>query len=659
MMRWIALPFLCLSSLVAEEPPSPPAAVFSVSATLVQIDCVVTDSAGHQVVNLTKEGFEILVDGKPQPITNFSYVRLDSPPPPTTGALKPEDIRRSMVLVVDDLSLSFSSMYYVRRTLRKFIDEQMQPGDLVALWETGRNNSVFQQFTSDKRVLAAAVENLQWNPRGLGLVDPFAPMLSGHLDNVSFGKPQVPRMEPRTEKADELAYVRLNATMGTLDTLAQLMDELRPVSGRKAVVLFSDGIYLPGQDLPGQHTNTIGVEELQRRFRRLIDKANRSGAVVYGVDARGLLSLPPEKPESLWLSQEGLVRLSEDTGGFAAVNTNGYSEAVQRVEEEQKGYYLIGFKAPENIGTGSATDKVDFHSIHVRVNGRGLHAHSRSGFFGETDEASRPKYGTPQARMVAAVQSLFNKSDLHVRMTALYRRTVDGQTYVHNLLYIDPRDITFRTDLFGTRYAALDLFIMASGYGVDPLASMSRHIAIDADEDRLKKLLADGVLLTLDVPVKHAGPYQVRACVLDSISHAAGSAGQYIDIPDLKKQHIALTTPLVDDTSAPAETRFNDVPSALREFHAGSRLAFAFRIEGERGGKFDARVQLYHDKTPVLNDPVSVPALPGKDGRDVRGELRLSSTLAPGQYYLEAMATDSGGKTPHSASSWIEFQVVQ
>jgi len=67
--------------------------------------------------------------------------------------LKPEDVRRSMVLVVDDLSLSLESMYSVCRTLRKFIAEQMQPGDLVALWDTGHNNSVFQQFTSDKRVL--------------------------------------------------------------------------------------------------------------------------------------------------------------------------------------------------------------------------------------------------------------------------------------------------------------------------------------------------------------------------------------------------------------------------------------------------------------------------------------------------------------------------
>ncbi len=84
MMRW-AVPFLCLCSLVAQEPASPPATVFSVSSTLVQIDCVVTDSAGNQVVNLTKDGFEILVDGKPQAITNFSYVYLDSPPLPTTA----------------------------------------------------------------------------------------------------------------------------------------------------------------------------------------------------------------------------------------------------------------------------------------------------------------------------------------------------------------------------------------------------------------------------------------------------------------------------------------------------------------------------------------------------------------------------------------------
>ena len=679
----MVLTLLCLCLLQAQQPAPLPATVFSVSTTLVQIDSVVTDSKGHQVTNLKPDDFQVLVDGKPEPITNFSYVHLDSPdvnrsslspqalhtPLPSANpadVLKPEDVRRSVVLVVDDLSLSFESMYSVRQTLRKFIDEQMQPGDLVALWETGRSNSVFQQFTSDKRVLQAAVGNLRWNPIGLGLVDPFEPARAGRPSITPRTGPPEALQEQRTGGANERAYRRLNATGGALDTLGQLMDELRPVGGRKAVVFFSDGIDLPGINVPGYYLQISRNDELVTRFRRLIDKANRSGAVVYTVDARGLVYLEPEQLGALGLSQQGLLQLAEDTGGFATVNSNGLSYALQCIEEEQRGYYLIGFKAPENIGTGNPASKADYHSIKVTVNRHGLRAHSRSGFFGETDEAARPKYATRQAQMLASVQSLFNKSDLHVRMTALYRRTAKGQTVVHNLLYVDPRDITFRTDLYGIHYAALDLVILASGYGVDPLAALSRHITIDANDDKLKQLRKDGMLFTLDVPVKQAGPYQIRACVLDSTSRAAGSAGQYIDIPDLKKQHIALTTPLIDDVSAPGETRFNDVSSALREFRAGSRLAFAFRIETDKDGrgavspgKFDTQIQLYRDRTPILNNPVSVAPVPGADGRAVGGELRLSSSLPAGHYYLQAMATDRRGKTPRTASSWIEFQVVE
>jgi VWFA-related protein len=692
MHRWMVVASLCLCPLQAQEPPPP--TVFSVGATLVQVDSVVTDAKGNQVVDLPREAFRVLLDGKPQPITNFSYIRLDSQDVNRPGlspqslrqplasanpadVLKPADVRRSMVLVVDDLSLSFESMYSVRQTLRKFVAEQMQPGDLVALWETGRGNSVFQQFTSDRRVLAAAVENLRWNPAGLGLIDPFnstAPRFRQMLSFVTTGAtaPRGPGAQPqRSEDANETAYARMSATSGAFDTLVRLMDELQPVGGRKAVVFFSDGIDLPGITLPGIRSpgsslQTSRNDELIVRFHRLIDKANRSGAVVYTVDARGLVYLEPAQLDALYLSQQGLLQLAEDTGGFATVNGNGLSDALRGIEEQQKGYYLIGFKAPENIATGNPGSKPDYHSIKVTVNVHGLHAHSRSGFFGVTDEAARPKYDTRQAQMLAAVQSLFNRSDLHVRMTALYRRTAKGQNVVHNLLYVDPRDVTFRTDLFGVQYAALDIVILASGYGADPLAALSRHVTIDAAGDKLEQLRKDGMLFTLDVPVKQAGPYQIRACVLDSTSRAAGSAGQYIDIPDLKKRRLALTTPLIDDAAAPGETRFNDVSSALREFRAGSRLALAFRIETDKDGrgaiapgKIDTQVQLYRDRTPILHEPVSVAPAPGIDGRAVRGELRLSGSLAPGQYYLQAIATERGGKTPRTASSWIEFQVVE
>ena len=659
--------FLAAGLLPGQEPVTPPPTVFSVSTTLIQIDSVVTDSKGLQVTNLKSDDFQVWVDGKPQPITNFSYVRLDAPAP---AAAKPENVRRSLVLVVDDLSLSWESMYAVRRDLHRFIEEQVQPGELVALWETGRSNSVFQQFTSDKRVLQAAVDNLRWNPAGLGLIDPFERQRSSINRTMSLpamgSDPQFGTLAgqqvPVTNQANELAYIRLNATGGALDTLGKLMEELRPVGGRKAVVFFSDGVYLPWFDLPGEHVNMAIHDELVARFHKLIDKANRAGAVVYTVDARGLVYLEGESVAALDLSQQGLLQLAEDTGGFATVNSNSFGYALQHIEEEQNGYYLLGFKAPANISTGGAAAKVDYHSIKVKVTGHGLRAHSRSGFFGETDEAARPKYATRQEQMMANVQSLFNQSDLRVRMTAGYRRDAKGQAFVHNLLYVDPREIAFRTDLFGIHYAALDLVVLATGQGADPLAAISRHVAIDVNDEKLRQLKTDGILLTLDVPVKQAGPYQIRACVLDSMSRAAGSAGQYIDIPDLKRQHLAVTTPLIDDVSAATANRFNDAASALREFHAGSLLAFAFRIETYKGGgagQFDSKIQLYRERTPILSNPATVAPAKSADGRSVSGELRLSSSLPAGHYYLQAMATDRGGKTPRTASSWVEFQVVE
>jgi VWFA-related protein len=148
--------------------------VVKISVTLVQVDAVVTDKSGRQVTDLKPEDFEISEDGKTQRITNFAYVPVNQPaaatsvtataavtpapvkpkekvaiPPPPR--LRPEQIRRTVALMVDDLSLSFTSVDSVRAALKKFVDEQMQQGDLVAIIRTSAGMGVLQQFTADKR----------------------------------------------------------------------------------------------------------------------------------------------------------------------------------------------------------------------------------------------------------------------------------------------------------------------------------------------------------------------------------------------------------------------------------------------------------------------------------------------------------------------------
>ena len=76
--------------------------------------------------------------------------------------------------MVDDLGLSFESIGILRRALKKFVDEQIQPGDLVAIIRTAGGAGVLQQFTSDKRQLHAAIERVKYNLMGRADVSAFS-----------------------------------------------------------------------------------------------------------------------------------------------------------------------------------------------------------------------------------------------------------------------------------------------------------------------------------------------------------------------------------------------------------------------------------------------------------------------------------------------------
>ncbi|MCL4855475.1 MAG: hypothetical protein KJZ78_29270, partial [Bryobacteraceae bacterium] len=100
------------------EPPT-----IRISVRLVQVDAVVTGSDGRPVTGLTAGDFEVLQDGRTQDIVHCSYVPADSGKREGTSQqerLRPEQVRRTIALVADDLSLSFTSVGWVREALRRF-----------------------------------------------------------------------------------------------------------------------------------------------------------------------------------------------------------------------------------------------------------------------------------------------------------------------------------------------------------------------------------------------------------------------------------------------------------------------------------------------------------------------------------------------------------
>src|SRR5260370_36668445 len=113
--------------------------VVRITTNLVQVDAVVTDKNGKVVTDLKPEEVQILEDDKPQKITHFSYNVIESAPvtppakpanfdknapPAPPVALKSEQVRRPMAIVVDDLGLSVASPNLVRQPLMKLVKDR-------------------------------------------------------------------------------------------------------------------------------------------------------------------------------------------------------------------------------------------------------------------------------------------------------------------------------------------------------------------------------------------------------------------------------------------------------------------------------------------------------------------------------------------------------
>jgi len=686
--------------------------VVKITTNLVQVDAVVTDRNGKPVNDLRADEVQILEDGHQQKVTHFSFVTSESPVAPPTAAtaapldksapplpptkMHPEDVRRTIALVVDDLGLSFESTNYVRRALKKFVDQQMQPGDLVAIIRTSGGIGALQQFTADKRQLYAAIERVKWSLNGRSSVGAFAP-----IEDTS-------KLNAREQAFNEdFNQFREDAfAVGTLGAVGYVVKGMHELPGRKSILLISDGFRIYSRDDPDRSYRALLA------LRHLVDQANRATVVIYTMNASGLQTLSLTAADSTgemtseqieqqlsnrrstsFEVQEGLDYLAKQTGGIAIRNTNDLSSGIRRVIEDQKNYYLIGYR-PDDSTFDAKTGRRTFHKLTLKISRPGkFTVRMRNGFYGVADDQQIAKAVTPREQIISALTSPFGAAGVRLRLTTLFANDAKTGSYMRSLLHVNANDLTF-TDLpDGSHKADFDVVALTFGDNGQIIDQVGRTYTMRVGAENYQRVRKDGFVYFLTVPIKKPGAYQLRAALRDHGSEHVGSASQFIEVPDIKKNRLVASGVLLTTeepttakqqstaaasaaTNKPAENQDTEASekstaktAATRQFKQGQILQYSLEIYNARLDKstgkpqLSTQMRLFRDGQPIFTGK-EMALDPGSQADLKRimfgGAVRLGGDMEPGEYVLQITATDPLADEKYRvATQWVDFEIVK
>lgn len=706
--------FLILSAAILAQTPSPIQSqtveddVVKITTKLVQFDATVTDKNGNQIKDLKAEDFEILQDGKPQAITNFSYVNIESPaesspvttikngksivlPPPVR--FRPENVGRIITFVVDDGNCSASQigMTASREGIIKFISEQMLPNDVVAIYRTRGGSSLLQQYTSDKPLLLRTARQIRWYPppgscEGFG-GDMFA---AARVDSTgkATGQGTFETEANRQNREQNEDAVRDNQTVGTMGVLRYIVRGLGKIGGRKIVFFLSDG--LPTRTRTGSTSQVLAV------LRDLTDSANRASVVFNAVDVRGVFEssminasdevyvredakanateqIAIERQNQVRFSRDGLQYLAHETGGEFYKDQNFLDVPIRRALNLEKGYYLIGYEPDDETFRSK-----NFNRVEIRLKRPDLKVTSRAGFLGRTDESVSPRKRTGDSELYEAIVAPLLRAGLNLRLSAFFVSDAAQGNVVRALVHFDGKEITFVDDASGMKKAVFDVIAVTLNEKNEVVDEFNRTHIFKIEARAIPFIKQNGLIYTTDVPVKKTGNYNFRVAVRDANSKLLGSASQITHVPDLKKNKIflsGLTVSGIDANgkfAAPSAVKPENALSlldstavpAIRRFQPNSILAYAYTLYNAQidkvtnQPKLTVQVNLYRDGKIILEGkPQAAQLEKSSDPTRINdyGYMRLDVAIEKGDYALQVIVKDL--LSNETTSQWVDFEV--
>ncbi|HEY0005002.1 MAG TPA: VWA domain-containing protein [Pyrinomonadaceae bacterium] len=708
---------LCLAAFLftangQQKTPEQTQDVVRINAELVQTDVTVLDKQGRFVDDLKPEQFELRVDGKPRPISFFERVgdvdlgdekqlkdetqaiEARSGARVRTAAERKRAAKistrgRTIFFFIDDVHLSTDSLMRARQALLEFVEGELGQEDRAAIISTSGQVGFLQQLTGNRAVLRAAIARLgnqQMSEVYAGKVPiseyDAAQVAVGHNHDLFryLVEATAAEFQSNLMNAAKMVQSRVQqinaqsgaATRNTLSMLERLLQSVAPLPGRKLVFFISDGFVADPR-----------LNNVLDRMQQVTLAAARVGAVIYTMDARGtFLNTHTDATQNLYPDFTGNVSrnlfaedqatqgplhiLAEDTGGRAILNLNSFPEGFRRALDESSRYYLLAWRPePEEQSHRKAR-------LAVAIKGRpDLKVRLRRGFiespanaFKRSDNSVGRGVESPDSELVAALGSLYPARALPVALSVGYSNTQKDGTLLTVSMQLDAAALRSEAEEAKQRTEVDVLGVALDDRG--RISSFKQKLKIGPDA--LSAMGDSAVVWNQKLPLA-PGLYQVRVAVRERSSGLTGSAIEWIEIPQLAPDALALSSIFIgerkreelkiDETDAPASIR---VPvNVKRLFARTSRLRFETYVyqptRASTPPDINMQVQVIRNKQAVLTLPQSKLKTVGvADPARIAfsGEVALEP-LPPGRYLLKISVINRA--TGASSSQQVDFTI--
>jgi VWFA-related protein len=261
----LALLLAVTTRAAAQEPQKPEGdqAPVRLNSTLVQVPAIVTDRSNKFVADLTKADFSVFEDGKRQTVSLFTALKQPF----------------NAVLVLDTSNSAQDRLRAIQNSAVTFT-KQLPAGDRMMVITFDNEVHELTEFSRDQKELESAIRGVE----------------SG------FGK---------------LLY----------EAMVRALDKLRDQEGRRAIVLFSDG---------------VDMKSIEATAEKTMQMAEEVGAVIYVVrfDTRWYIEAEARKQEAerpkkrLPFDVDGRIPLPPDYGGPDVSSDNPEIPAPQKPKIE-------------------------------------------------------------------------------------------------------------------------------------------------------------------------------------------------------------------------------------------------------------------------------------------------------------------------------------